>query len=439
MKSLKNLMFVAAGMTALSAGATVVPADSLAVRWNGSESVTVNMSLDAGGETLRRNSRVILTPQLVGADGNVVTLPAVEFATRRNRKYNDRIAALEELERNSVYSAGDTVEYSQTVPAEEWMLRTPLTLRLVREKESCCNITLLSEDNIAQSEYVSPYVPVVAAVAPARSVSDMIAEKEPLLCPYSEYRPFDRSIPLASMKGALFVHFKVNKSDIDTAYRDNREVLDRIVSIMQGVSADTASAVMKIRVVGLSSPEGPVGFNERLSLKRAQALKEYVDARVSMPEEAYEVIAAGEAWADLEYAVENSDIAEKEELLSILREVEDPVERERLLRKFNGGKAFDYLKQQVFVDQRNSGYIQVYYETAPDAGAEAINRAVELVDAGKYDEAIGILEELDDDRKFNTLATAYFMAGRKSEAIDCFRKAASAGDEDARKNLENIE
>lgn len=437
-KKLRTSMLVAAATVAAASNASVNPTDSLSLRWMDDDSLTVSMKLDAGGQKIRRNTRVIVTPKLVGEDGNSKSLPAIEFATRRNRKYNDRIVAFEKGTRNNVYATDATVAYNQTVEVEEWMLNTPLTLQIVREKEGCCNVDLLSQDNVGSTEYVSPFVPAAVPVAPRKSVAETMSESEPVLAPMESYAPFNREIPLAKMKGALYVHFPMNKSKIDYDYRENRATLERITNIMERISADTASAVVKVRIVGLSSPEGPAKFNERLALERAEALRDYLAEKVDLPADAYEVIGAGEAWPDLEYSIENSDLENKEDLLRILKEVDNEVEREKLVRKFNGGAAFEYLKQQVFVDQRNAGYIQVYYEAAPDKDAEAINKAVTLVKEEKYDEAVKLLENLDDDRKYNTLGVAYFMLGRKAEAAECFKKAASEGDKDAENNLKGM-
>lgn len=437
-KSLKLALFVIAGLMAAGTSAAVVPTDSLYLRWTDSTLLTVSVPIDANGVEIRRNTRLIVTPVITGEDGNSKTLPAVEFATRRNRKYNDRMVALEKGQRNSVYGTRDTVEYVQKVEVEEWMLGTPLTLQLVREKEGCCNITMLSEDSIARTAYVPPFVPVWDFVPPLLSVAEEIARREPVLRPSSEYKPFDRSIPLAKMKGALYVHFKVSSYKLEYDYMDNAVTLDKIVDMMKRIEKDSTSSVVKVCIIGLASPEGPVAQNERLALNRAKALKEYISDIISLPESCYEVIGAGEAWADLQYLVETSDMQGKEELLDILRNTPDPTRREQLLRSFNGGKAFDYLKQQIFVGQRNSGYIQVYYDAVPDKGAETINRAVELVRNKKFDEAIALLEKLDDVRKYNTLGVAYFMTGRKTEALECFEKAAENGNPDAKNNIDML-
>ena len=160
---------------------------------------------------------------------------------------------------------------------------------------------------------------------------------------------------------------------------------------------------------------------------------------VSLPDSTYELVAGGEAWADLRDVIAESNLEGREELLRIVDETADPNRREALIRRHNRGRSFDYLRQHVFADQRNSGYIQVYYEAVPDIAARQINEAIRLIDSGRSDEAVTLLEPVADARKWNTLGSAYYLSGRKQEALDCFRRAVGAGNEGARQNLEALE
>ena len=158
-----------------------------------------------------------------------------------------------------------------------------------------------------------------------------------------------------------------------------------------------------------------------------------------MPDSVYEVVGAGEAWADLRDVIAESDLDERQELLQIIDHTPDANLREQRIRRLNGGRPYQYLKQSVFADQRNSGYIRAYYEAVPDEAAEAINRAVALVRGGRDAEAAALLEPLDDERKWNTLGVAYFKTGRRKEAIVCFERAVKAGDSEAAGNLKGVQ
>lgn len=393
---------------------------------------------------VKSDYRLVLTPRLVGADGSSLELEPVAFAGRRNRLAEQRAARLQgggepaEAARG-VYRADEDMVYETSLPIAEWMRHTPVTLTLRREKDGCCRTEELPPLTLATGRYVHPFVPVPAPVDPHLSVAEEIAVREPVLRPIEEYTPYNPEVPLRKMKGALFVHFPVGKSLLREDFRQNAATLNKIVDMMRRIKADSTSSVVKVVIVGLASPEGSVALNNRLAGNRAKALRDYVAARVDMPESVYEVVNGGEAWADLRDVISESQLPEREEMLSIIDNTPDATLRERKLMALKGGRPFAYLKQAVFADQRNSGYIRVYYEAVPDKGAEAINQAVRLVRQKRYDEALRLLDTVqNDERSLNTRGVVYYMTGRKSEAIRCFERAVSAGNKDAQRNLDKL-
>ena len=432
------LQAVPVTVPAKAAGAGEHLVDSLQMEWVDSTRLRVDFALTVGDVRITTDDRLFVMPRLVAtADSQSYALPIVEFAGKRNRKYFDRQAALEHRERTGIYAVGDTVRFSQVIEVEPWMRDADLRLELQRDFEDCCCLTQLPAQVLGQTRYMRPtFNPVV----PWISVAEKIAVREPVLVPMSEYKPFNPNVPLRKMKDALYVHFKVSKWDLLPEFRNNAETLGRILDMVKRIEADTLSSVARIRIIGLASPEGPLAFNNKLSRNRARVLKEYlVNHGVSLPDSTYELVAGGEAWADLRDVIAESDLDGRDELLRIVDETKDPNRREALIRKHNGGKSFEYLRQHVFADQRNSGYIQVYYEAVPDIAARKINRANELIAAGKSDEAVELLTPVQDDRKWNTLGSALYLSGKKNEALDCFCKAVATGNEGARQNLEALE
>ena len=114
--------------------------------------------------------------------------------------------------------------------------------------------------------------------------------------------------------------------------------------------------------------------------------------------------------------------------------------REQRLRRLEGGRPWKYIKQYVLSDQRNSGYIRIYYDYVPDKAAATINRASELIGKGQYAEALALLNTVrSDERAQNALGVALWQTGRKQEALDCFRRAAANGNADAKENLRQLE
>lgn len=381
-----------------------------------------------------------MKPVLRSAEGEEMALPMLEFAGKQNKKYFDRKAALDKTERLTVYAPDDTVDYVQEIAVEPWMRRSELTVVMLRDFEDCCTVTPIAPVTVAQTKYVEPVKPTFDPVVPHISVAERLAESNPIMTPMDEYEPYNPDVPLRKMKNALYVHFHMNKADIDTTYRENKATLHRILDLLAQVKADTLSEVKKVRIIGLASPEGPVVFNQRLSEKRAVALKDYLfDNGAELDEDAIELIAGGEAWADLLDVIEESDLDGKEDLVKTLRNAEDPNNREVLLRRHNRGKSYRYLVQSVFADQRNSGYVQVFYDAVEDTAAKTINEAVGLLQMGNAAEAAAMLEPLDDNRKWNAYGSALYMLERKSEALDAFKKGVEWNNDGAEENLKAIQ
>ena len=294
-----------------------------------------------------------------------------------------------------------------------------------------------------------PFVPVLSKVADFKGRAGQLQQENPVIQHISNYRPYDRTRILRKEKEALYVHFALGKSILDNGFRENRVTLDRIVDITRQIMSDSASSVKKIQIIGLASIEGNPASNERLSQNRALALQKYIQQEVTVPDSLFETVGGGEAWADFRdhlndlasgpvldgSAVESS----LRQALTIIDNEPDAVAREQKLRRMNGGKTWKYIKEHILKDQRNSGYIRIYFDYVPDKAAATINEASELLttDCGDcHREALRLLQTVrNDERAQNALGTALWLCGHKEEALDCFRRAAANGNADAVKNL----
>ena len=308
-----------------------------------------------------------------------------------------------------------------------------------------------------------PFVPALSAVPDFTGRAGQLQRDNPVLAHVSEYKPYDRTRILRKEKGALYVHFPVGKSVLTADFRSNRPTLERILDITRQIMADTTSSVQKIQIVGLASIEGGIAANERLAQNRAMALQRYVQQQISIPDSLFDTVGGGEAWAefrDLLADLANGEAApavgeaailsqphqqqprqaELRQALAVIDGESDLDRREQLLRRLNGGRTWQYLKQHVLKDQRNSGYVRIYYDYVPDRAAAAINRASDLLRQGHYAEALAELDAVRaDERAQNVLGVALWQTGQREEALRCFRRAADQGNADARENLRQLE
>ena len=324
-----------------------------------------------------------------------------------------------------------------------------LTLNIVYQKVEKKPV----EPIITPIDTTPPPPPVLAfhQVADNMGRAGMLQKDNPVLAHISEYRPYDRTRVLRKEKGALYVHFPLDKSTLLYDFRDNAPTLDRIVNITRQVLADSTSTVRRIQIVGLASIEGGLNHNEKLAADRAQALKAYVQQQVPQAtDNLFDVANGGEAWADLrdqlndlveEMGASGAEAdggrrADLREAMGIIDSETDLTRREQRLRQLNGGKTFAYIKQNLLADQRNSGYLRIYYDYVPDTAAATINQASQLLQQERYNEALTLLQGVKNDpRAWNALGVALWHTGNRSAALDSFRQAAQQGNADARENL----
>lgn len=311
--------------------------------------------------------------------------------------------------------------------------------------------------NVRIDTVPEPFRPVLSIVPEFGGVADSLAKTHPVLKERALYRPYDSTRILRKEEGALYVHFPLDKSDLRRDFRDNAPILDQIVEVTRLIMADSTSSVSCIQIIGLASIEGRLAHNQELSSARAQALQAYVQQRVDVPDSLFETISGGEAWTefrdqvnDLKLALEaagkgtkyvEGDISQGElnEILQLVDNEPDLDLREQRIRKMHYGWTYKYLREHLLADQRNSGYLRIYWDHVPDVKAQTINQACELLRQEQYEEALQLMQDVKDDpRGYNTMAVALFQTGRKAEALEYFRKAAANGNADARENLKRL-
>ena len=305
------------------------------------------------------------------------------------------------------------------------------------------------EEPVTAAVDVQPFVPALSPVPEFKGRAGQLQQDNAVVAHISEYRPYDRTRILRKEKDALFVHFDLGKSILSTDYRDNRATLDRIVEITRQIMTDSTSSVKKIQLIGLASFEGTPATNERLALNRAMALQRYLQQEVSVPDSLFDTVGGGEAWADFrdqlndivqEGKVNHVDLAK---VIEIIDQEQDAVVRERRIKQLDKGRTWAYIKEHILKDQRNSGYIRIYYDYVPDKAAATINEANELLTTDCSDchhEALRLLLSVrNDERAQNALGVAYWLCGQRNEALDCFRRAAANGNANAQDNLRQLE
>ena len=120
-------------------------------------------------------------------------------------------------------------------------------------------------------------------------------------------------------RDAMHIRFRVSRNIIDPRYMNNADSLKRIVEWVDATKRDKMIDLVSVEFCGAVSPEGSVRFNRWLSNARLEALEKYVRNLIEIPED---IIVRNDhyiAWSELDEMVSNSDMSNKDAILSIIR------------------------------------------------------------------------------------------------------------------------
>ena len=331
---------------------------------------------------------------------------------------------------------------------------------------------VLPVESVPELMEIPPFVPTFDYVPDNTGKAGQLLQSNPILSHINDFVPYTSDRILRKESNSLYVFFPLDDTALLPDFRDNRPVLDSIVSATRQIMADTISSVRKIAIIGMASVEGSEDRNCLLGEGRSHALKEYIQQHVQVPDSLFDIANGCEAWSEFRDQLEDIrtlkaggkvealpgspaaetlvaltpevlsgiTLDEVDRMLAIIKEEDNPARREQRIRQANGGRTYNFLKQNVLADQRNSGYLRVYYDYVPDEAARAINEATAYLRLQRYGDALHLLiSQTSDPRAWNALGVAYYMTGNMEQAEHYFKLAAENGDAEAARNLQQMQ
>lgn len=407
------------------------------------DSVYVSLRLrvtDIGSDNL-----VTLTPVLYKGAGGVRILPSVLYGSRRAqmrlwKKANDKSAV------PVCHNSGDTVFYRSTFGYERWMNGSGL--RLDGELRTCCRTMHLAPVVLASDVVLfrpsEDFRPVLSGIAPAVSAGDRLSEKNRFVERWLGDIADASAVVRRFESGTPSIYFPVGETGISPGYGENLRELERILSLLDELASSEDTRIVKILVMGLSSPDGPSHRNEEVAGSRARSLVDYLMVRSGLDASCFEQYNGREAWYELRRLVAASDMAYRQGVLDVIDhapvwDVQKKTGRMGQLQSLHGGKAYRYLKEHFFPHLRLAGCVRVYYESVADTAAVVLNRAVFLARSGKYAEALELAVSVSDPRADNLIGVCYMMRGDTERARLCFGRSAQSGSAAGADNLRQLE
>lgn len=283
-------------------------------------------------------------------------------------------------------------------------------------------------------QYVLPRVKVANGVVATAALADA-STVTPALAP-------DKFQRIINEKYNADIHFLINQANL----RDGQLKSDQMLTLNEKINEANAAKDRQIEEINISSyasPEGSLDLNTRLAESREQNTKKYLTGKLKKDNitEFGELTAnfTPEDWEGFQKLVSQSNIQDKELILSVLSMYKDPEQREKEIR--NLSSIFDQLADQILPQLRKSRItasinvigksddeiIEAYRNNPRDLSIDELLYAATLTDSNAdkqkiYETAATVYP--NDYRTFNDLGLTQYIAGDYDQAKANFNRAA---------------
>ena len=115
------------------------------------------------------------------------------------------------------------------------------------------------------------------------------------------------------------IRYRIGNATLNAALGQNSAALGNLKGLVDQTLADTLNRVVRVKIDGYASPDGPAALNRSLSMKRAKDMQGYLDRNYHLSSH-YPVTLDGitASWSDAIEAVSHSTIPHRDAVLAIL-------------------------------------------------------------------------------------------------------------------------
>ena len=409
---------------------------------------------------LKSNTVLQIVPTLQANDGSgQLDLPAISISGRTRAIMLRRMGKQVDIIRNK--SGEQHYHYTAEVPFALWMKDASLIFRA--KGYGCAECELGDYTTLLTPNALAPLY------QPQYRYAMLVPEGE-------ETKRREESLTAQ-------ITFPVSQTSLNMNLGNNRAEIKRIDDKLTELTRNKNLTVDALSIAGYASPEGSEDLNNRLAQGRVDRVAQYIVSKSPRLKGHYTSSAMGADWDGLREAIATSSLDHKEQVLEILQK--EPVsERTAALRAIDDGQTYAQLLQTYYPPLRRTvisfsfvvkgfdleeakqvikthpthlslaevnllanSYPAVSaerYQTwviaadaFPNAVEPAINAAIMDLEAGRYDQAVKLLERYKRNTKLYTLlGIAYAYNEQYDNARTYLTKAAQLGLPDAQYNLD---
>lgn len=198
-----------------------------------------------------------------------------------------------------------------------------------------------------KKQYVLPRVKVANGVVSTATFADAAT-----VTPANAADKFQRDI---NKTYEADIRFLINQANLRPGEL-NSSAVTTFGSDLVAASKDPKQVIEEINIDSYASPDGSLDFNTKLAQNRETNTKDYLTKKLKRDniKEFGELTSqfTAEDWEGFQKLVNNSNIQDKELILSVLSMYKDPEEREREIR--NLSQVFDRLAEEILPQLRRS-------------------------------------------------------------------------------------
>ena len=149
----------------------------------------------------------------------------------------------------------------------------------------------------------------------------------------------------------LSVFFERDLSEVDPLYMNNAENMASFRENLAARLQDPETRLEIIIITATASPEGAPAYNQALSERRAQAIKDYLAGYLSLDPAMFRTRAIGEDWFGLYEHILNCGQPWAQEAIDI---IQNSLNRKQDLMALRGGEAWAWMDKNIFPELRGS-------------------------------------------------------------------------------------
>lgn len=175
------------------------------------------------------------------------------------------------------------------------------------------------------------------------------------------------------------IYYRQGHRNIDTLYKDNRTQLSHFLQSVR--KAHETNAIGQLVISSYASPDGLDKYNRRLSVYRAESMRDYLLRHTEVPENLIKEYAVGIAWDELRHMVADLDKPWRDEVLRIIDHT--PVfvydehnrivdGRKKQLMDLQGGIPYKYMYEHLFPELRNSTVVSLRLQTTENKDSDSV-------------------------------------------------------------------